>query len=152
MGGHVSFLLLFDFLWSSCTLQSQLLRWAITFYSMFFHDLVFFICMGLSNSRVSTSGFIALRYSKTKKLYRMITQQDAFLEDVALSCFINPSKVTRPNKMLYKTQFHCSTNLVFSDILNDSFCTLFFNQNTEFCEIQGQGSNLKTLNTQLCWT
>jgi hypothetical protein len=45
-------------LWSSCTVRNQLLQCYIAFYSMFFHDLVFFICMGLSTSCISASGFI----------------------------------------------------------------------------------------------
>jgi hypothetical protein len=54
LGRAVLFLLPFDFLWSSCTVRCQLLR-SITFYSLFFHDLVFFICMGLPTSRFSAS-------------------------------------------------------------------------------------------------
>jgi hypothetical protein len=47
---------------SSCAVRNQLLRCSIAFYSMFFHDLVFFILMGLFTSRVSASGFAFLRY------------------------------------------------------------------------------------------
>jgi hypothetical protein len=46
------------YLWSSCTVQNKLLRCSIAFYFMFFHNLDFFICVGLSTSRISVSGFV----------------------------------------------------------------------------------------------
>jgi hypothetical protein len=49
-----------------------------------------------------------------------------FRRNVALSCLINTSEVTLPSKMLHKAQFHCSTNLIFSDALNNGFMLRVF--------------------------
>jgi hypothetical protein len=53
--------------------------------------------------------------------------------------------------MLHKTHTHCSPNLIFADVLNDSYMhTIFFsqNKNTAFWEIQVKSQDLENVTAE----